>query len=209
MAPSRKQNKLEKINGRISIEGICENVEPLDLTKTNQDIEFIERIINNHYLLYKLGKQERRYLAGAMESYHIEKPNYVFMQGTPASMFFIISKGAVQIEINGTKIKEMEKGECFGELALIYAASRSASVKALEYCRFWCLSNRIFQTVLSDMVRNNYALAKPLVNQLALFSFLSQKQRESIAYNMHTLRYQKDDTIFKFGEDANSFYIIV
>ena len=59
------------------------------------------------------------------------------------------------------------------------------------------------------MVRNNYRLAKPFVSKLPIFSFLSNKQKDAISYNMNTLKYQDGDSIFKEGDDAASFYIII
>lgn len=48
-------------------------------------------------------------------------------------MFFIVRKGSVAVELNNQEkeIKKLIRGESFGELALIYTAPRSASVKAL------------------------------------------------------------------------------
>lgn len=59
------------------------------------------------------------------------------------------------------------------------------------------------------MVRNNYRLAKPFVSKLSIFSFLSNKQKDAISYNMNTLKYQEGNAIFKEGDDAASFYIII
>ncbi len=49
-----------------------------------------------------------------MESYETNIGEYVFKQGTPASMFFIIQEGQVQIEINDAAVKTMKKGDFFG-----------------------------------------------------------------------------------------------
>ena len=42
------------------------------------------------------------------------------------------------------------------------------------------------------MVKHNYRVAKPFVNKLALFSFLSSKQKDSISYNINTLKYNQN-----------------
>lgn len=47
------------------------------------------------------------------------------------------------------------------------------------------------------MVKSNYRLAKPFVHKLPLFSFLTNKQKDSISYNMNTLKYGEKDIIFK------------
>jgi len=62
------------------------------------------------------------------------KPNeYIFKKGETATMFFIIRKGTVGVELNNQEkeVKQLTRGESFGELALIYTAPRSASVKSL------------------------------------------------------------------------------
>lgn len=77
----------------------------------------------------------------------------------------------------------------FGQLALIYAAPRSASVKVLETCTFWALSQNVFKKTLSELVKRNYKIAKSYINRIPLFNFLSQKQKDLISYNMYTLKY--------------------
>ena len=59
------------------------------------------------------------------------------------------------------------------------------------------------------MVKSNYRLAKPFVCKLPIFSFLSTKQKDAISYNMNTSKYQEGESIFKKGDDASSFYIII
>jgi CRP-like cAMP-binding protein len=49
-----------------------------------------------------------------MEAYETAAGEYVFQQGTPASMFFIIFEGEVQIEINGSASRTLKKGDFFG-----------------------------------------------------------------------------------------------
>lgn len=173
------------------------------------DFEFIERVISKHFLLFKLSKQERRQLAIVMEAYEADIGEVVFEQGTPASLFFIIEEGEVEIEINGCPIKTMKKGDYFGELSIIYSSPRSASVKTLSKCSFWCLSQQIFLQVQREMVKNNFKVARTYVCKLPIFNFLTTKQKDAISYNMNTLKYEEKQIVFKEGEDAMCFYIIV
>lgn len=133
---------------------------------------------------------------------------YVFKQGDPASMFFIIHEGSVEVDIGGTIKKTLSKGDYFGELALIYMAMRSATIKCLTPCLFWCITRTDFQRTMESTVRKNYSTAKQHINNLPLFSFLTDQQKDSIAYAMLSLKYQNGEVIFKEHDDANSFYII-
>lgn len=55
----------------------------------------------------------------------------------------------------------------------------------------------------------NYKIGKPFLEKIPLFKFFSKKQLDFIAYNMNTLHYHQGEEIYKEGDDANAFYIIV
>lgn len=45
---------------------------------------------------------------------------------------------------------------CFGELALLYGASRSTTVKAVGICGFWAIDRRTFRKAIDDILKRNY-----------------------------------------------------
>ena len=45
----------------------------------------------------------------------------------------------------------MKSGEGFGELALLYNAKRSASIKALENCSLWGIDRNTFRKAVEEM----------------------------------------------------------
>lgn len=59
----------------------------------------------------------------------------------------------MQIIINDDIKKTLKKGEGFGELALLYNAPRSASVKAKVQCGFWAIDRVTFKKSFEEMVR--------------------------------------------------------
>jgi cGMP-dependent protein kinase len=93
------------------------------------------------------------------------------------------------LEINGTIKGTLVKGDYFGELALIYMALRSASIKVMTPTLFWCITRSEFRKTLEATVRKNYTTAKQNINTLPLFSFLTEQQKDSIAYSMISLKY--------------------
>lgn len=137
------------------------------------------------------------------------KPNsYVFKQNDIASAFFIIHEGSVQVEIGGNPQKTLARGNYFGELALLYASPRSASIKALEPTKCWCITRAIFKKTMEEIMQKNYGLAKSYISKLSLFGFLTEAQKDSVAYSMFILKYSDTEVIFKENDDANSFYIV-
>ena len=115
-----------------------------------EDVELVEKILGKHFFFYKLTRQQKWGLMGQIEIYEAEANTPVFKQGDPATMFFLIRSGSVNVEFdtkeNNQKI--LKRGECFGELALLYKAPRSATICTLEKSEFFCISHRTFRRTM-------------------------------------------------------------
>jgi cGMP-dependent protein kinase len=57
---------------------------------------------------------------------------YIFKQNDKATSYFILENGQCQVIIHDEVKKTITQGQAFGELALLYNAPRSASIKAVE-----------------------------------------------------------------------------
>jgi serine/threonine protein kinase len=54
----------------------------------------------------------------------------IFAEGERDSAFFVIADGAVSITMNGVRIRDLETGECFGEMEYLAGGGRSATLVA-------------------------------------------------------------------------------
>lgn len=81
-----------------------------------------------------------------------QEGKYVFQQGEIGSCFFLIYKGKVQVEIDGRLVRELEKGSCFGEMALLFKAARSASIACqTRSCEFLIMKPALYRKSLQKM----------------------------------------------------------
>ena len=67
-----------------------------------------ESTITNHYLFYRLSSVERKKFLQNLELCEAKPDEYIFKKGETATMFFIIRKGSVGIELNNQE-KEVKK----------------------------------------------------------------------------------------------------
>lgn len=81
---------------------------------------------------------------------------FIFKQGDQASSYFVIHKGQVEIIINGKVVKTLKEGDYFGEIALLYNATRSASVKTVSDCGFWSLDRHTFKKTIEELTIKEY-----------------------------------------------------
>jgi len=54
----------------------------------------------------------------------------VFSEGDKERAFYVLAAGSVSITINGTRIRDLDPGECFGEMEYLAGTGRSAAIVA-------------------------------------------------------------------------------
>ena len=106
-----------------------------------------------------------------MKKKYFKKGAKIIEEGTLSDCAYIIESGRVQVSktmSNGEEqvIGILEENDIFGELGLIDGLPRSATVKALEYCRL----RKLTQDTFGSLARNNpqalMPILKILVNRL-------------------------------------------
>lgn len=98
-----------------------------------------------------------------------------------ASSFFILHEGKLAVEINGVMKRCIEPGEGFGELALLYSAPRSASIKALKPSFLWFIDRDTFRNAVSSMITKNYKENRSFIDKNDFFKYLTSEQKDKLA----------------------------
>ena len=125
----------------------CMTAEIIDSAKTNLESMEIKSALKNHFLFRGLNDDILVDLVENMICYQLNKNEYVFKQGDPGYNFFIIGSGLVNVFVNSVKVKTLERGQAFGEIALIHNTERKATVIALTRIRLWGLKRESFKMV--------------------------------------------------------------
>jgi CRP-like cAMP-binding protein len=84
------------------------------------DLAFFREFTRNELKEIVKAAAWRRYEPGGM----------VFTEGDKERAFYVIAEGAVGIIMNGVRIRDLEPGECFGEMEYLADGGRSATVTA-------------------------------------------------------------------------------
>ena len=62
----------------------------------------------------------------------------------------------------------MGPGECFGELALLYSAPRSATIKAISECYLWGIDRKTFRKKVEDITLAEYDINREFLHKVNL-----------------------------------------
>lgn len=81
-------------------------------------------------------------LAATMEELSFPANQLIVRQGDEGRSLYILASGQVKIHIGDREITKLKKEDCFGEMAVLDAEPRSASVTTLEPCECLVLTQQ-------------------------------------------------------------------
>ncbi|MDD5456191.1 MAG: cyclic nucleotide-binding domain-containing protein [Candidatus Margulisbacteria bacterium] len=133
-------------------------------TKILQDCELFQYLNSQQLDLFKNSIKESK----------LKKGEVVFSQGDTDNSLFILIDGQVSIRfilhVNTGEIRpiinKIDKGNFFGEFALIDAQPRTATAIALEDSVLWRITKEDFDKVLEDNKEVGYIIVKNLLKIL-------------------------------------------
>lgn len=176
--------------------------------KTGNDIAFIQTCLKSHFVFYNHSEAELQNIVEKMFFCSIEKNEILFKHGSNANCFFIIESGALEVIVNGKPKRELKRGDGFGELALLYNAPRSATIKAAESTNMWAIDRNTYRKAVEEIITKEYEDNRKFLDAVKFFDSMTIEQKDAIAGVLITQRYSKGQLIVSEGDPASSFYII-
>ena len=108
-------------------------------------------------------------VADQMMVHEADPTQEIIRQGDPGELFYLIRSGKVDVVVDdGTERKvvaELDKGQYFGEAALITDTPRNATIVAKEKSVFYALGKEDFRSVLAKSATFEEELRKALFNR--------------------------------------------
>ena len=137
-------------------------------------------------------------LAAKLEARETAAGEAVIRQGDDGERFYVIDTGRFRVEIDGAVVAELERGDYFGEVALLREAPRNATVTAVVAGSLLSLGREDFVPVMRI----------ELLKSLPLFRPLPQPSLEFLAGRLEYQALEAGDVVIREGEEGDRFYVI-
>jgi CRP/FNR family cyclic AMP-dependent transcriptional regulator len=108
-------------------------------------------------------RRELGQIAALTEEVEVPAGRVLMRQGDRGREAFVIADGRAKATIRGKGTSMMGPGECFGEMALLHAAPRAATVTAATDMRLFVLGSREF----SELVDSHPIVARRVLAAMA------------------------------------------
>ncbi len=105
-------------------------------------------------------------LAGILVEERFEAEQLVFLKGDEGTSMYIIAQGRARVHDGEKTFRVLEEREIFGELALIDAEKRSASITAVEETILFRLDQGAFFELIADRFEVCEGLIRVITNRI-------------------------------------------
>jgi CRP-like cAMP-binding protein len=124
--------------------------------------------LKNVPLFSRCSGRELRIVARHAEPVRLPAGSVLFKEGDEGDAFFVVLEGTAEVRkgASSRKVNTLDAGAWFGELALLDAAPRSASVVAATELELAVLGARIFRTLLRELPTISERLLAALAGEL-------------------------------------------
>ncbi|MFL5766948.1 MAG: cyclic nucleotide-binding domain-containing protein [Actinomycetota bacterium] len=156
-------------------------------------------------------------LAGRVKLRTFASGQPVVRQGERADAFYVVRSGTLNIveedpDGNDQVLRTITRGESFGELGLVEAAPRAATVRAVAESQLFEVDKGTFDRLLADMIHvPEFAPTLQAVNdlrELSAFSHLEPDELNELLEHGEWVNVPPGETIIEQGEAGDAFYAI-
>ncbi|KAG7352827.1 mechanosensitive ion channel [Nitzschia inconspicua] len=199
------------------------DLEQLYTEKTASEKARISDAIKTSVMFRNVTPDQRELIYGVMEHIPVKAGTWVIKQGSVGDRFYIIDEGVFEVRIVGEGEEDDGTGgalihvyegsvakhihPCFGELALMYSAPRSASIIARSDGHLWGLHRSAFRQVLAQAQGTRKELAKTL-SKLLMFQNLEEEEVTKLAAAFDEIAFGRGENIVEQGHFGDAMYVI-
>ncbi len=95
-------------------------------------------------------KKELQTIARQVREISHDAGYVIATEGDPGAGLFVIADGEADVTIGGKKVNHLEKGDFFGEMALLDGGPRTATVTATTPITLYALTEWVFRGLLAE-----------------------------------------------------------
>ncbi|XP_069373809.1 cGMP-dependent protein kinase 1 isoform X1 [Paralichthys olivaceus] len=176
--------------------------------KSPESKELIKDAILDNDFMKNLELSQIQEIVDCMSPVDYGKDACIIKEGDVGSLVFVMEEGKVEVTKEGMKLCTMGPGKVFGELAILYNCTRTATVRTLKHVKLWAIDRQCFQTIMMRTGLIKHAEYMDLLKSVPTFQSLPEETLSKLADVMEETHYEDGDFIIRQGARGDTFFII-
>ncbi|XP_073322731.1 cGMP-dependent protein kinase 2 [Pagrus major] len=164
--------------------------------------------LNKNQYLRRLELQQIKDMVECMYERTYQQGEYVIKQGEPGNHLFVLADGKLDVFQQNKLLTSITVWTTFGELAILYNCTRTASVRAVNKVRTWALDREVFQNIMRRTAETRHEQYRNFLRSVSLLANLPEDKLSKIVDCLEVEYYDKGEYVIREGEEGSTFYII-
>uniref|UniRef100_A0A1A7W7V9 cGMP-dependent protein kinase n=1 Tax=Iconisemion striatum TaxID=60296 RepID=A0A1A7W7V9_9TELE len=210
LQPDQHRSKRQAISAEptaCDISDLCHVTLPF-YPKSPQSKELIKDAILDNDFMKNLELSQIQEIVDCMYPVDYGKDACIIKEGDVGSLVFVMEEGKVEVTKEEMKLCTMGPGKVFGELAILYNCTRTATVRTLTHVKLWAIDRQCFQTIMMRTGLIKHAEYMDFLKSVPTFQGLSEETLSKLADVMEETHYEDGEYIVRQGARGDTFFII-
>ncbi|XP_016128776.1 cGMP-dependent protein kinase 1a [Sinocyclocheilus grahami] len=179
-----------------------------NVPKSAKSKELIKSAILDNDFMKNLEMSQIQEIVDCMYPVDYDKNSCIIKEGDVGSLVYLLEKGKVEVSKEGLKLCTMGPGKVFGELAILYNCTRTATVRTVTSVKLWAIDRQCFQTIMMRTGLIKHAENMELLKSVLTFRGLPEEILSKLADVLEETHYEDGNYIIRQGARGDTFFII-
>ncbi|XP_048843441.1 cGMP-dependent protein kinase 1 isoform X2 [Brienomyrus brachyistius] len=176
--------------------------------KSDRSKDLIKEAILDNDFMKNLELSQIQEIVDCMYPVEYGKDSCIIKEGDVGSLVYVMEDGKVEVTKEGVKLCTMGPGKVFGELAILYNCTRTATVKTLTNVKLWAIDRQCFQTIMMRTGLIKHAEYMEFLKSVPTFQGLPEEILSKLADVLEETHYEDGEYIIRQGARGDTFFII-
>jgi len=178
-------------------------------SKSGRSKDLIQKGLKENDFLNNLDQSQVRELIDVMFQKEFKKGEYIIREGEPGQNLYIIEEGRCEVTKDGKLINDnMGPPTAFGELAILYNCTRTATVRANTSAKVWAIDRQGFQTIMMRTGMQRQEEHLEFLQSTPVLQDISLESLAKIADVLEEAFYEEGEYIIRQGARGDTFFIL-
>ncbi|XP_068114362.1 cGMP-dependent protein kinase 1 isoform X3 [Hyperolius riggenbachi] len=177
-------------------------------TKSERSKDLIKEAILDNDFMKNLEISQIQEIVDCMYPVEYGKDSCIIKEGDVGSLVYVMEDGKVEVTKESVKLCTMGPGKVFGELAILYNCTRTATVKTLTNVKLWAIDRQCFQTIMMRTGLIKHTEYMEFLKSVPTFQSLPEEILSKLADVLEETHYECGDYIIRQGARGDTFFII-
>lgn len=190
-----------------------EAVEFIEYPKDTEERMRIKAGYQGNDFLKKMDMGQINKMVACMKPETCKAGELIINEGDNGQTLYYLREGIAEVHKNGKMLVEMKadksKGRIFGELAILYNCTRTASIKAQTDCELFSLDRTLFKAIMMQTGQAKHEQYMGFLKSVSLLKDVPEAKLVKIADALEEETFGRTDYIIRQGSHGETFYIMV